>query len=279
MTDTGARWSIRTYEYERPDGVVLGEKYKFLPVEAPRGGEKKRKTLKDKARDKSTRGEYELNRLLTANFTVEDKTMMFSFSDDSINKSFPDIADESEERGDAESLDRRNADERLQRVGDLFREAIREVQRKNKKTLRVKVDYIFVVSDMDGETGEPERIHIHAIVRRELAELFAAAWKHGIVGTRSLFHDGEERDFFTYARYLIRQVRHIKGKRQFYAAKGLIQPKPTTLTNRRAGELTKPRGAEILNRDPYEKNEPQHMRYWYPNGKPGARLREPRRRE
>ena len=262
-----ARWSIRTYEYERPDGVVLGEKYKFLPVEAPRGGEKKRKTLKDKARDKSTRGEYELNRLLTANFTVEDKTMMFSFSDDSINKSFPDVADESEERANAI----------MQRAGDLFREAIREVQRKNKKWQRVagdcvrSVDYIFVVSDMDGETGEPERIHIHAIVRRELAELFAAAWKHGIVGTRSLFHDGEERDFFTYARYLIRQVRHIKGKRQFYAAKGLVQPKPTTLTNRRAGELTKPRGAEILNRDPYEKNEPQHMRYWYPNGKPSRR--------
>ena len=264
QSDTGNNWSIRTYEYTRPDGVLVGEKYKYQPPSVPRGGEKKKKTLRDKARDKSARGEYELNRMLTANFTTEDKAMVFTLSNESI----------SDINGRVAVGDDIDANTRLEAVRQEFLKTVRRVQAKNKRRLRERVDYIFVVSDMDGETGEVERVHIHAVVRAAVSELFAECWTLGLTKTRALFHDGEERDFFTYARYLIRQVRYIPGKRQFYGSKNLTAPKPVTLTNRRAGELTKPRGAEIINREAYEKGASQHMRYWYPNGKSSRRRRE-----
>ena len=142
------------------------------------------------------------------------------------------------------------------------------------KTLRracrkagVELRYDWIISDMDGGTGKPERLHVHMICSPEIREIASSVWKLGRVEHKALYshHHGDHQEL---ADYLIRQVRPFAGKKRHHPSRNLVKPKrcaPIPSRNPNT-DLAVPRGCEKIYRSEFQAGRPQMLRYWRPPG-------------
>ena len=133
--------------------------------------------------------------------------------------------------------------------------------------------YVCVVSDMDGDTGELVRSHVHLIlkagtIRMEDGRLWAGdkdleeLWGKGSISVDTLHNQS---DFTPLAQYLLRQVRRQKDKAKYKISRGMKKPvivDEEVVTNTR--ELRAPKGARVQYRRAYEPGKPQYIRYVVP---------------
>ena len=196
----------------------------------------------------------ELGQTLNSNWRTEkDEHILFNFSDAGLQKIFRRAG--SEER-DAVYL-----------AGETwFAECFID------KTLRracakagVELRYEWIFSDMDGDTKEPERIHVHMVCSTAVREVAERVWKLGRVEHKALYshHHGDLQEL---ADYMIAQVRPFTGRKRHHPSRNLAKPvrsKPIAARNPSA-DLAVPRGCEKIYRSEFQAGRPQMLRYWRP---------------
>lgn len=141
---------------------------------------------------------------------------------------------------------------------------VRRVQRALGKEIQFR--YLLVTSDMDGETGEPVRIHHHVIVNAEAREACVKKWQRmGFVKEMELYT--VNMDFTPLAAYLMKQVRYIPDEKRYTPSRNLVQPvieEPVPVTRYIDSELKVPAGCIALHRNPYTRGAAQYLRYYRP---------------
>lgn len=101
-----------------------------------------------------------------------------------------------------------------------IRKYIARLNYANRKQGIPNVRYIYVISDMDGETGKKVRLHVHMImsgIDRETAE---AKWRNGFCNTQRLQFD----EFGVTGKVLYMARQSGGGAKRWYASVGLKKP-------------------------------------------------------
>ena len=241
-------------------------KFRVAPNVKPRstrrrGGSTERKQDANE-RDRVKR----LARTINCNFSNGDLLLNLTFDEES----FKNLCDGlGKEKNNADPGLDPGLRDRAQHEGMLF---LRRLKRELDKT-GVTLKYILVASDMNGDTGEDARIHIHVIIsgkgmRMEEGVLYAGArpmaelWPHGAVNYQPL---RIQDDYTPLAAYLMRQVRRIPDARKYTVSRNL--DKPVLVSEEivmSAGEIKAPKGAKLLHRAAYEPGGAQYIRYVRP---------------
>lgn len=261
---------IRTYE-----AGDVGEKTKFfVPGKRPENGKLSRR--QKNAVKKQEQNEYSsqkaLARLINANFRAGDLFLGLDYNDMGLER----ILNWGKEHG--LPVDSENEAERQNAIWEAATHeldiALRRVVRKLKK-MGIELKAIYCTSDMDGKTGEIERIHHHLIVNAGVEEAFLSAWEKYGLGTVSWTPLWENQiDRTPIAEYIIRQVRRIPDAKKFRSTRNLIRPVPTNRIVNTDNELQVPRGGKLIFRQEYQSGkadqqeiyhyQPQYIRYITP---------------
>ena len=144
---------------------------------------------------------------------------------------------------------------------------VRRVQRELAKT-GTALRYLGATSDMNGETGEPARLHHHFVCNVEAADACRRKWR-GTVWDCELYNVNG--DLSALASYIIRQVRPVEGTQRYVPSRNLIPPEtsePVPLVGNAAryaeNEMRLPRGCILLYRSTYVRGACQYIRYLRP---------------
>lgn len=141
----------------------------------------------------------------------------------------------------------------------LARNFVDRVARRMKKrgdTLK----WILVPSEVDGDTGEAVRFHVHLVmsgtgIRLESGVFFlydeplSGIWGHGTADVQVLRH---QKDYYPLAQYLIRQARRIPDGKKYSSSRNMIKPKIEHTYVLTAAPLRVPAGASTLPGTRYE---------------------------
>ena len=256
-------WVTRTYE-----AGMIGEKTKFfVPGSRPTG--KIRRRDRDAVR-KQEQNEYSaqkaLARLINANYIAEDLFLGLDYSNAGMEK----ILKWGRSKG--LPVDSEDEKERMDAIWEAasheLDNAIRRVKRYLKKQ-GMELKAIYCTSDMDGKTGECERVHHHLVVNAGTQDAFLAAWeKYGLGGVEweELWKDQEDHGT-PIADYIIKQVRRIPDAKKYRSTRNLVRPQPKDRVALSDAELRVPAGGKILYRQEYVPNRPQYIRYTLPIGR------------
>ena len=241
-------WAMRKYRAGR-----IGETVKYwVPGRKPTRSERRLKSDLRKLASNGRSAEKTVARLIHANFLPgKDMLVGLDYSQEGYEKKFGQFS------ADMESQEERD------RVWKLARHqvelCIRRTARKCKQE-GVPFRYIAFTSDMDGDTGEPVRVHHHLIVNSEAVEIMKASWKLGGVDWETLFGDDQS----DLAAYLVRQVSRIPDKARYIPSRNLVRPQPKDRIAVNGSEVRVPKGAALLYRAPYRPGQTQYIRYILP---------------
>lgn len=152
------------------------------------------------------------------------------------------------------------AEEALERCGGSFEGALKEARnfldrikgRMNKHGDVLK--WVMVPSEVDGETGEVVRVHVHLLVngaglRLEdrtftlYGEPLDGIWGRGTVDVQLLRH---QEDYYPLALYLIRQARNIPDGKKYSRSRNMAKPKVEYTYVMSPSQLRVPAGATML---------------------------------
>lgn len=242
---------------------VNGIEYK---TKFPVGGSKERLPVRKPNRTEIRRAEklaretaVDLGQTLNCNWKAEaDEHVLFTFSDEGLRKIVTRAGSE-------------DRDAVYQAGEDWFGGCFVD------KTLRracgkagVELRYDWIISDTDGETGEPERIHVHMVCSPEIRRIAERVWKLGRVEHKTLYSHAHG-DLQELADYLIAQVRPLAGRKRHHPSRNLVKPLRSTPIPARnpSADLTLPRGCEKIWRSEFQAGRPQMLRYWRPPGAGG----------
>ena len=98
---------------------------------------------------------------------------------------------------------------------------LRRLRRKNKAAMPF---YVVAASDMDGETGEERRVHVHVCLQTDGSiswEQMRTGWRLGTTDIRSL---RDQDDYTPIASYMLRQVRRVPDRKKYKVSREAIQP-------------------------------------------------------
>ena len=250
-------WVIRTYT-----AGMIGEKVKFWVSGNPkrRSGRRERQSLR-KIESNDANAVKRSARLLNANRDSFGVLMGFDYSDEGIARLISRIK--------ACGIDWDGLDVDCKR-DSLIDAAEREL---NNLLARVNyelkksgtaIKYYGVTSDMDGETGEPVRVHHHLVCQAEHEQLFADKWQAlGSVHWSPISEKQE--DLLPIAVYLCRQVRHRDNRKMYIRSRNLNEPEVKDRVAYTGAELRVPKRARIISRSEYKSPyHAQYMRYVVP---------------
>lgn len=155
-----------------------------------------------------------LARIINANFSKRDEAIVLTYDDLALL-----------EKGMPEGLSQEEAREYRHHAADkqlrLFCDRLRKLCKKAGVNLR----YVAVTSDIDGETGQPVRIHHHVIISGEASAFAERAWrKRGYVLCQGL---QVSTDNFPLAYYMLAQVGHEWNAKSYIASRNLQKPQET----------------------------------------------------
>lgn len=256
--DREGYWVIRTYK-----AGSVGEKTKFWVP-----GKRPDKSISRRQRDairKREQNEYSavkrLARILNMYFTSGDIFLGIDYGQKGMQKL--------EKWLKAQGVDLEQLDE-AERIEAIYNAADHELVNclrragRRAKVAGVEIKAAFITSDMDGKTGEKERVHHHLVINREAKEYFVEAWgKLGGVTWDPMW--GNQEDRTDVAAYMIRQVRHRPDAKKFRTTRNLKPPVPKDRIVNSDAELQVPRGGKLLFRREFSRSEqPQYIRYVLP---------------
>lgn len=243
-------------EIKRVSGRVIERSTVWVPAgtrEVRRGKKRKGATTAEKQEQNDRQGEKNLARLINCNFRPGDVLLGPTFDAahwDRLRQKAQAMADRMPEATEEDRLVKAAEHE-----GELW---IKRIRRKLEKAGRRELlRYVLVTSDMDGETGQPKRIHLHAVLPAWAAETAAAAWTAGCV---DLQHLREQDDFTPLARYLLRQVRRRPGERKWRSAQNMDRPIVTMTDIPPEKPVRERKGEVVMHRDEFEPGRPQYLR-------------------
>lgn len=241
-------WYTRTYRCR--NGVVEKTKY---PV-CISGGKQNRRERRMAAKKASRAGDNaarQAARLLNNNFfTGSSDHLLLSYSESGYKKLL--------KRADRLLPDLPERDRVFIAAQKELENFVRRVQYETKG-----FKYFAITSDMDGESGEPVRIHHHIIIERESLEACKRKWeKLGLALEKELYSING--DLTPLASYLINQVRYIPDNKRYTRSRNLEEPEmtePLEVTRYAENEISLPAGAILLYRSPYSSGASQYVRY------------------
>ena len=152
------------------------------------------------------------------------------------------------------------AEEALERCGGSFEGAVKEARKfLDRIGYRMKkhgdvLKWVIVPSEVDGETGEVVRLHVHLVVNgaglrleERTFTLYGEAlddiWGRGTVDVRLL---RDQADYYPLALYLIRQARSIPDGKKYSRSRNMIKPKVEYTYVVSPAQLRVPAGATTL---------------------------------
>ena len=114
--------------------------------------------------------------------------------------------------------------------------------------------WVMVPSELDGETGELVRVHIHAVIsghglRLEdgvfylYDEKLEDVWGNGEVDVQIL---RRQKDYYPLARYLILQARGVADEKKYSVSRNMVKPRVEHLYTYSPAPLRVPAGASAL---------------------------------
>ena len=255
MSRKCVEWFTRTYKSR--NGVV--EKTKYPVCLAGKGANRReRRRAARRAGRAGDNAERQAARLLNNNFFGDDALHLTLTYSEAGYKKLLARADQLR----AEDLPERDR---------IFRAAQKELEN---FVRRVQYDlkgfkYFAVTSDMDGETGDPVRVHHHVVAERESLQACKKKWeKMGLVLEKELYSING--DMTPLASYLIKQVRYIPDNKRYTHSRNLAAPEitePLEVTRYAESEISIPTGALLLYRPPYSRGTSQYVRYLSPAGR------------
>lgn len=140
---------------------------------------------------------------------------------------------------------------------------LRRVKRERAKA-GAQVKYWGVVSQKDGKTGLPARIHCHVIVDQDALAECVRKWTLGAVLHERLWDEPDHNDLVA---YLLQQVEAGENEKRYTPSRNLTRPEPawerTVYTD---AELRLPAGCSLITRDEVRRGMPQYIRYILPMG-------------
>lgn len=233
-------WVIRTYT-----AGSIGEKIKYW-VSGIKPVRSRRRVSADVNRLEKNEKQSEKNlaRILNTNFGREGVLVGLDYSDKAYEQIFKGC---------------KNQAEVIERAKHQVSLCLRRVQREAKKQ-GIDVKAVLVTADLDGETGEPVRVHHHIVVNKEAAELFGSKWKHGqSVDYEYLYSDQKDRTAL--AHYLMSQISHIPGGKAYITTRNLEKAKCVDRIAKNGAEIALPRNSELLYRSAHTMGLSQYLRY------------------
>lgn len=140
---------------------------------------------------------------------------------------------------------------------------LRRVRRERTKA-GAELRYWAIVSQKDGKTGMPARVHCHVIVDKDSIAECVRKWTIGSVEYKQLWDEPDHNDLVA---YLIKQVDAGENEKRYTPSRNLERPQPvwerTVYTD---AELILPKGCSLITRDEIRRGMPQYIRYILPFG-------------
>lgn len=231
---TTGYWVIRTYL-----AGMIGEKIKYwVPGEKPsRSKRRMASDIRQQQRNEAS-AEKRMARLVHANFR-EGVLVRLSWGEEQL-AALPE-----------------GEDERFRAAHRALRLWLRRARRAC-AAAGVELKYIALTSDVNGKTGELVRVHHHAILSREAADIALGKWTAG--QTHREYLDGRP-DKTELVKYLLGQVRRLPDEKKYIPSRNLTIPQPTDRIARSGAELLPPKGALLLRRSEWSPGMPQYIRY------------------
>ena len=247
-------------KYICTNGVV--EVTQFVVGDKQTGGRKwhRAKSAEDKRDENARQAVRVAARILNCNYCQQDELLTLTYSDEEHDRLFAGL----------------DPDETLEKAKKVVSVALEKV-RKELKGKRIAMSAtpprndseekaanmrtFAVTADMDGETGELVRVHHHVVVTATAAQTIADRWGHGIVHTENLY---KQDDYTPLAAYLLGQVRHREGKKNYSCSRNMVKPKveEQVLAEAPDNEIRVQPGAKVLDRTPYREGTlSQYVRY------------------
>lgn len=242
-------WVIRTYK-----AGTVGEKIKYwVPGRKPSKSERRIKSdIKQQERNEAS-AEKRAARSLNANFPGDQGWLLeLDYSPEGMA-----VVEKSVEDGPE--------DQRMDRMFHAAHHQLRLWLRRVRRACKaagVELRYaLAITSDMDGKTGEVVRLHHHAVINLEAAEIALEQWTLGGTDRERLY---DEVDHTGLAAYLLDQVRRLPDEKKYISSRNLIIPQPKDRVAVNEAELAVPRGGQLLYRAGYRPGMPQYIRYILP---------------
>lgn len=232
----------RTYRCR--NGVVEKTRYHVGDNARPRGRKTGVTTPRQQEQNFNT-AVRRLARLLNCNCTA-DKGLLVTlrFADEGIDKLRETAGDDPDKLRDA-----------AEHQAMLW---LRRLRRKDKGVIPF---YTLSASDMDGDTGELVRLHVHICMETDGSlswDTLRDAWTLGSVNIRSL--RGQD-DYSPIAYYMLKQVRRVPDRKKYKVSRGAALP---TTEEREVVLCTKmraPKGARVLEEHYVEGEAGAYLRY------------------
>lgn len=238
-------WVIRTYQAGQ-----VGEKIKYwVPGKKPSRSQRRIKSDIRKQQQNENDATRRVARIINENFPGGDVFDALTYSDENficLTEKMPVLPDEDSRR----DYIYQQAEHEL----DLFLRRCRYACKK----AGVEFRYLAITSDMDGETGEPVRIHHHIITSTAARKIVRELWKNGAIEKNAVW---DEEDHFGLAKYLMDQVRRIPDAKKYKRSRNLVIPEPKDRVALTGKEVQPPKGAFIIYRSTFIPGRPQYIRY------------------
>lgn len=132
---------------------------------------------------------------------------------------------------------------------ELFSKKFLPLLRKLGKKAGKEVKYFAVVSDMDGQTKQDERVHIHVVFSGVTMEQLRECWSFGTVDCRSL---RKEKTYARLVNYLLNQCRCEPDEKKWHTSRNLERTRLLSETEIMGNPRYRlPKGAEIIAQGEY----------------------------
>lgn len=201
------QWYIRKTE----SGNIVEETIflKFPPSISKTKAKTKVKSKEKKTVENMSRRIRDLGRLVNANYTANDFTLVLTYDDESYAK----LSSNRAEYDSKHDYIKKSAEQELKKY-------IKRCEYHCSKqgiTLRA----IYATSDVDANTCNNVRVHHHVIVNNEAVEIMIRQWTHGLVKCKSLI-DGA--DHTSLAAYIIHQSTAHNSAHAYGRTRNLVKP-------------------------------------------------------
>lgn len=240
--------------------------YRVAANTRPRQGRKKGSTLARKQDANERAAVKRLARTINANYTHGDLMLGLTFADTALRKLVDKVG------SDPDTLF-----EAIEHEATLFLRRAKRALGEKGRELRA----VIVVSDMDGDTGEMVRPHIHMIVPADGFAMRDGVLMIGGKPIKKVWGKGnvdytplrDQDDYTPLAEYLMRQVRRRPDAKKYKITRNMR--KPRLVSERlvyRSIPISAPKGAKVLHISQYVPGEAQYVRY-IPAKKAGKKRR------